>query len=427
MNVAIIGNGGRESAIAWAVSRSPKCKHLYIIPGNGGTSKYGRNVPADTHYPFKDIQEFVELAQIDVLIVGPEQPLVDGIVEALKKSKAKVFGPSQKAARLEGSKAYMKNFLERYSIPTARFEIFDDPEKAIDYVKKTNKPFVIKTDGLAGGKGSIVNHTVEDTLKAINRIMIKKEFGKAGEKIVVEDLLEGPEVSVFVVTDGVNFKWLSSAQDHKRIGDNDEGPNTGGMGAFAPVPFLNNDLKEIINENIIRPTIRGMLKDGNPYTGILYFGLMITKSGPAVIEYNVRLGDPEAQVILPLLKTDFMDIVISVLNGKLNELKIENYDGYCTGVVLASGGYPGEYQKGFEITGNIEDEEDIFVFHAGTRITLDGTLVTDGGRVMCVSALGSTLRESILRAYNKVTQIDFQGIYYRHDIGKKGLQYIEQQ
>ncbi len=425
MNIAVIGNGGRESAIAWAVSKSPKCRNLFIIPGNGGTSKYGRNVPADISHPFADLLEFVELGKIDLVIVGPEQPLVDGVVDILRKTKTAVFGPTQKASRLEGSKAYMKEFLARYNIPTAKFEIFDDPQKAINFVRKINRPLVVKTDGLAAGKGSIVSSTVEETLTAVNRIMLKKEFGSAGDKIIIEDLLEGIEVSVFIITDGVDFKWIASAQDHKRIYDNDKGPNTGGMGAYAPVPFLNDNLKQIIIENIIRPTIHGMQKEGNPYTGFLYLGLMLTKSGPSVIEYNVRFGDPEAQVVLPLLKTDFLDIVLSVKENRLGELKLEHHEGYCTGVVLASQGYPDDYLKGFEIKGNLPDEQGIYVFHAGSKKLPDGTIVTDGGRVLCVSALGPTLRESIKRAYTKATEIDFQGVTYRRDIGKKGLKFME--
>ncbi len=426
MNVAVIGSGGRESAIAWAVSRSPRCEKLYILPGNGGTSRYGRNVPAGTAQPFTDLEEFVELGSIDLVIVGPEQPLVNGITDALKKTKAAVFGPSCRASRLEGSKIYLKEFLARYHIPTAKFEVFDSSDKAFDFVKKSDRPFVVKTDGLAAGKGAIVCKTVEETYDGIKRLMVDREFGSAGDRIVLEDVLEGIETSVFIITDGHDFKWLASAQDHKRIYDNDEGPNTGGMGAYAPVPFIDDTMKDIITENIIRPTIAGMQKEGSPYLGFLYLGLMLTEHGPAVIEYNIRLGDPEAQVILPLLKTDFLDIISAATDGRLDRLIIEQYEGYCTGVVLASKGYPDSYLKGFEISGSLEDEKGVYVFHAGTRNNEDGKLVTDGGRVICVSALGQNLRDSIKKAYAKATEIDFQGVTYRKDIGMKGLRLIEQ-
>ncbi len=420
MNIAILGSGGRESALAWAISKSPRCKNLYILPGNGGTTKYGRNVPVDLKPPFKDLIEFVKLANIDLVIVGPEEPLVYGVVDVLEKEKVKVFGPSFKASRLEGSKAYLKDFLHRYSIPTAKFAIFHHPEDAFNFVEKAGKPFVVKTDGLAAGKGAIVCKTVEETLNAIKRIMVNKEFGSAGDKIVIEDILSGVEVSVFVVADGKNYKWLAVAQDHKRVFDNDEGPNTGGMGAFAPVPFLDEQTRKIIEENIIKPTIKGMEREGAPYKGILYFGLMLTNSGPAVIEYNIRFGDPEAEAVLPLLKTDFVEIALATLNGKLNELKIDFYPGYCNCVVLASGGYPGNYKKGYEITGDLEDRKDSIVFHAGT-IYDEGKFYTSGGRVLCVSALGQTLKEAIKKSYERVEKIYFKDMHYRKDIGQKGL------
>lgn len=421
MNIALIGSGGRESALAWAVSKSQKCNNLYILPGNGGTSKYGKNMSVDIHYPFRGLIEFCRTAEIDLVIVGPEQPLVEGAADALKKNQIPVFGPSQNAARLEGSKAFMKEFLYKYGIPTANFKVFSDAQAAMDYVRKENRPFVIKTDGLAAGKGAIVNKNVEDTIAAIRRVMVNKEFGAAGDMVIVEEILEGIEVSVFIVTDGKDFKYMASAQDHKRIFDNDEGSNTGGMGAYAPVPFVSDGLKNIIIENIVKPTLHGMQTEGSPYTGILYLGLMITKSGPSVIEYNIRLGDPEAQAVLPLIKTDFLDIVLAVLDNKLGELKFEYNEGYCTGVVMASQGYPGNYRRNLEITGSLKDEQGIYVFHAGTKIRLDGILITDGGRVLCVSALGKTLKESIDRAYAKTGRINFEGAHYRKDIGKKGL------
>ncbi len=425
MNVLIIGSGGRESAIAWAVSRSHRVRDLYIVPGNGGTLKYGENVHIELVYPYAELLEFINDASVDLVIVGPEQPLVDGIADVLKKVRVPVFGPTKKAAQLEGSKVFMKEFLARYNIPTARFRVFDNAPDALRFVRDQKRPFVVKTDGLAAGKGAIVNKTVEETLQAIERILVKQEFGRAGERIVVEDLLDGTEVSVFVATDGRDFRWIGSAQDHKRIFDNDEGPNTGGMGAYAPAPFLNERTREIIVENIIKPTIAGMAKEGAPYEGILYLGLMLTKSGPMVIEYNVRWGDPEAEAVIPLLKTDFVEIAECVAEGRLHSLEVELFSGFCCSVVLASKGYPGPYEKGHLVTGDFEDDRERFVFHAGTRQLSDGRVATTGGRVLCVSALGGSLQDAVDNAYDKVRGIRFEGMQYRKDIGAKGLKYFE--
>lgn len=424
MNIMIVGSGGRESAFAWAISKSPRVQNVYIVPGNGGTLKYGENILIDVVYPFDELVRFVDNADVDLTIVGPEAPLVNGIVDVFRNLRLPILGPTKKAARLEGSKVFMKQFMQKHGIPTANFAIFDDADTAMDYVESRNIPFVIKTNGLAAGKGAIVNKTVDETLSAISRMMIRREFGMAGDKIIIEDILEGEEISVFIMADGKHFKWLASAQDHKRIFDLDEGPNTGGMGAYAPAPFLNDRMKDVIIGNIIMPTLRGMQMEGCPYTGILYIGLMLTKSGPCVIEYNVRFGDPEAQVVLPLLKSDFVEIAEATVNQRLNELKIRYYDGYCCGVVMASEGYPGNYPKGYEINGDLDDEVNRFVFHAGTKRRPDGKLVTSGGRVLCVSALGSTLASAIDNTYAKVNKIDFDGAYFRKDIGRKGLRFL---
>ena len=423
MNVLIIGSGGRESAIAWAVRKSPLADKLYIAPGNGGTLKYGENVHLSLVPPFDEVVDFVEDANVDLVIVGPEQPLVDGITDILERKGIRVFGPSKGAALLEGSKAYMKEFLAKYRIPTAKFKVFTDAEEAMKYVETENRAFVVKTDGLAAGKGAIVNKTIRETQNAIFRIMTKKEFGDAGNTIVVEDILEGTEVSVFIVTDGKDYRYLSSAQDHKRIFDNDEGPNTGGMGAYAPTPFIDENLHRIIGENIIAPTIKGLQSEGTPYRGILYIGLMLTKNGPTVLEYNARLGDPEAQVILPLLKTDFLKLCESVVDNMLYDLIVETYDGFCAGVVMAAGGYPDTYEKGKPITGDLTDSNDCFVFHAGSKRNEKGETVTSGGRVLCVSALGKTLSDAIDNAYDKVDKIRFDGMQFRKDIGQKGIDY----
>ncbi len=425
MNVLIIGNGGRESAFAWSVSQSPRVDNLYIVPGNGGTLQYADSIFINVEAPFRDLIEFVQDANIDMTIVGPEAPLVDGIVDAFEAAGLRIMGPSQASARLEGSKAFMKDFAAKYKIPTADYKVFTDAQQAFDYVNKENKAFVVKTDGLAAGKGAIVNLTVSDTLNSINRIMIDREFGDAGNRIVIEELMHGPEVSVFVVTDGNNFVWLASAQDHKRIGDNDTGPNTGGMGAYAPAPFMDDTLKQTIIKESIIPTLAGLRKEGHPYKGILYFGYMLTKTGPRLLEYNVRFGDPEAEVVLPLLKTDILDIADAVVDGRLKDITVELYPGYCSGVVMAAPGYPGSYTKGHIITGDIKDTEDTFVFHAGTNYDNNGNLVTTGGRVLCVSARAATLQESIDKAYDKVDKIKFDGCQYRHDIGAKGLEWFK--
>lgn len=425
MNVLIIGNGGRESALAWSVSQSPQADNLYIIPGNGGTLQYGDNIFVDVKPPYRELIEFAQDAEIGMTIVGPEIPLVDGIVDAFQAAGLPVMGPSRAASQLEGSKAYMKRFADRHGIPTAAFKVFSDHKDAFAFVNRENRPFVVKTDGLAAGKGAIVNTSVSDTLQSINRIMIDGEFGAAGRTIVVEELMKGPEISVFIVTDGTDFVWLASAQDHKRVGDGDSGPNTGGMGAYAPAPFVDEVLKQKIIDTFIVPTLAGMRRDGHPYTGILYLGLMLTKDGPRLVEYNVRLGDPEAQVVLPLLRTDILDVAQAVTAHRLRELRVELYPGYCSGVVMASQGYPGSYLKGVSITGDIKDEDDCFVFHAGTDYDTNGSLITTGGRVLCVTARGATLQEAIDRTYDKVRKIRFEGMHYRQDIGARGLEWFK--
>jgi len=421
MRVLLLGSGGREAALAWSITRSSRLSKLYICPGNGGTHQFGTNVDIPLKPPFDLLLKFIQQENIEMVIVGPEDPLVAGVVDELRKHKIKVFGPTRAAARLEGSKVFMKEFLARHGIPTAYFQVFSRPDEAYRYVETQNRAFVVKTDGLAAGKGVVVARTKEETIAAIRRMMVEKEFGDAGNRVILEDRLDGVEVSVFVVSDGKHYKWLASAQDHKRLLDNDEGPNTGGMGAYAPVPFLDKKMEQIITTNIIEPTLQGLRKEGYPYTGILYFGLMLTQYGPAVLEYNVRFGDPEAQVVLPLMKTSILDLAWAVCEEKLDSFDVEFYPGYCVTVVLASGGYPGAYQKGLPITGDLSQEVDCLVFHAGTKLTGPGQWVTSGGRVLCVTAVSSTLSRAIQRAYEKVAKIHFEGMQYRKDIGKKGL------
>ena len=421
MKVLLLGGGGRESALAWSIARSSRLSKLYICPGNGGTHQFGTNIELSLEPPFTALLKFIEQEKIDMVIVGPEAPLVAGVVDELRKHKIKAFGPTKAAARLEGSKVFMKEFLARHSIPTAYFQVFQRADDAYRYVEKQNRPFVVKTNGLAAGKGVVVAKTKEETIDAIRRMMVDKEFGDAGNRIILEDRLDGVEVSVFVVSDGRHFQWLASAQDHKRLLDNDEGPNTGGMGAYAPVPFLDERLENLITQNIIQPTIDGLKKEGCPYTGILYFGLMLTEWGPAVLEYNVRFGDPEAQVVLPLMKTSVLDLAWAVTEEKLDSFRAEFYPGYCVTVVLASEGYPNAYKKGVPIQGDLSQEVDCLVFHAGTKLVGPGQWVTNGGRVLCVTAIASTLSKAIARAYEKVGKLHFAGMQYRKDIGKKGL------
>jgi len=421
MKVLLLGGGGRESALAWSIARSSRLSKLYICPGNGGTHQFGTNIELSLEPPFTALLKFIEQEKIDMVIVGPEAPLVAGVVDELRKHRIKAFGPTKAAARLEGSKVFMKEFLARHSIPTAYFQVFQRADDAYRYVEKQNRPFVVKTNGLAAGKGVVVAKTKEETIDAIRRMMVDKEFGDAGNRIILEDRLDGVEVSVFVVSDGRHFQWLASAQDHKRLLDNDEGPNTGGMGAYAPVPFLDERLENLITQNIIQPTIDGLKKEGCPYTGILYFGLMLTEWGPAVLEYNVRFGDPEAQVVLPLMKTSVLDLAWAVTEEKLDSFRAEFYPGYCVTVVLASEGYPNAYKKGVPIQGDLSQEVDCLVFHAGTKLVGPGQWVTNGGRVLCVTAIASTLSKAIARAYEKVGKLHFAGMQYRKDIGKKGL------
>ncbi|MCX7882208.1 MAG: phosphoribosylamine--glycine ligase [Brevinematales bacterium] len=421
MRVLLLGGGGREAALAWSITRSSRLSKLYICPGNGGTHQFGTNVDIPLDPPFEMLLKFIRQEGIEMVIVGPEAPLVVGVVDELRRHKIKVFGPTKAAARLEGSKVFMKEFLARHGIPTAYFQVFSRPEEAYRYVEKQNRAFVVKTDGLAAGKGVVVAKTKEETIEAIRRMMVDKEFGDAGNRVILEDRLDGREVSVFVVSDGRSYKWLASAQDHKRLRDNDEGPNTGGMGAYAPVPFLDKKTEELIVKNIIEPTFHGLKKEGYPYTGILYFGLMLTNWGPAVLEYNVRFGDPEAQVVVPLMKTSVLDLAWATVEEKLENFQIEFYPGYCVTVVLASEGYPGTYKKGVPLQGDLSQEVDCFVFHAGTKLVGPGQWITTGGRVLCITAISSTLSRAISRAYEKVAKIRFEGMQYRTDIGKKGL------
>ncbi len=431
MNVLVIGSGGREHAIAWKIRQSPHVSKLYCAPGNAGIGEIAELAP----FKANDVQGLLKFAidqKIDLTIVGPEQPLTEGIVDTFRAQGLKIFGPAKVAAMLEGSKAFAKDFMRRHNIPTAEYHSFtlDHRYDAERYINENPVPIVLKADGLAAGKGVTVCETKEQALEVLDMMMGQKAFGEAGLKVVIEEFLVGEEVSVFAITDGNDFVVLSSAQDHKRIFDNDLGKNTGGMGAYSPAPVLTEELMEKVKRNIIRPTIQGMKKDGCPYTGCLYVGLMITETGPKVIEYNCRFGDPETQVLLPLLENDFVDVALASVDGTLGKMKIRNKNQSAVCVVIASGGYPDHYETGKQIVGldaaKLVDDE-VMIFHAGTAKEKNG-IITSGGRVLAVTALGPKLdlEQTIDKAYRAVEKITFDGAYYRSDIGKKGVLRLRQ-
>jgi len=422
LKILLIGSGGRETALAWKLSQSSRLDQLFIAPGNAGTAEYGNNIKIESNN-LNALKEFALKEKIDLTVVGPEIPLSAGIVDIFKSNGLKIFGPAKKAAQLESSKIFSKNLLKKYKIPTAEYESFKDPERAKDYIKSVTLPLVVKADGLAAGKGVTVAMSEEEALSAVERIMVDKKFGKAGSKIVIEDYLEGEEATILAFCDGKNIKTMPAAQDHKAAYDGGKGPNTGGMGAYAPAPIVSEDVELKIKETIIEPTLRALNTEGIDFKGIIYFGLMISDDGARVLEYNVRFGDPEAQVILPLLETDLVDIMEAVIKGELAQIEIEWKDKKALCVVMASGGYPVEYETGKEITGikEVERDKDSIVFQAGTRFE-KAKLLTAGGRVLAVTALGNSFEEVISKAYAGVGKINFNDLYYRNDIGHKALE-----
>ncbi|NGP87013.1 phosphoribosylamine--glycine ligase [Fodinibius halophilus] len=424
MNVLLLGSGGREHAMAWSIANSDKLDQLYIAPGNPGTATVGTNVELSLS-DFDAILEFIEDKKVDLTVVGPEKPLVNGITDYLEEKGHSVFGPSKYAAQLEGSKKFANEFMKENRIPTADFETYTRKEfdKALTVIKSKDKyPVVLKADGLAGGKGVFICETEEEVEKRLNELKKNDKFQDAAQTLVVEEFMEGQEASVFVISDGQTAKILHYAQDHKRVGDGDTGLNTGGMGAYAPTPVIGNRMLQRVEKEIILPTISAMLLDEHPYKGILYCGLMITVDGPKVVEYNCRLGDPECQAILPALESDFLDLMYAAANGQLDSKEVAIDKLYRCCVVLASDGYPVEYEKGKEIAGIDEVSEDALVFHAGTKEE-DGTIYTDGGRVMSVVGAADTLEKAIEKTYNEVDKISFENKYNRTDIGAKGLKY----
>lgn len=418
MDILVIGGGGREHAIVRKLKESPRTGKLYCAPGNGGIAKDAECV-AISAMDIPAVVAFAKEKKIDLVFVAPDDPLAAGMVDALEKEGIAAFGPRANAAVIEASKVFSKDLMKRYGIPTAQYEVFSDPAEAVAWIEKNNRfPIVVKADGLALGKGVLICSDLEAAKDAVKEIMEDKVFGASGSRVVVEEFLTGPEVSVLAFTDGHCVKPMVSSKDHKRALDNDEGLNTGGMGTISPNPYYMDAIAEECMNTIFLPTIEAMKREGRPFKGCLYFGLMITPDGPKVIEYNARFGDPETQVVLPRLKTDFVDIVMAVVEERLAELPIEWSDEACACVVMASGGYPGHYEKGIPIEGLDENGQvdGAVVYHAGTALR-DGKFVTNGGRVLGVTATGETLPEALKKAYEAVGRIHWEGVHFRHDIG----------
>ena len=418
MNIMVVGGGGREHAIIKKIKENPNVETIFALPGNGGISMDAVCVDIGAT-DLSGIVEFTKNNKIDYAVVAPDDPLVMGLVDLLTEEGIPSFGPTQAAAIIEGSKAFSKDLMKKYGIPTAEYEIFDNPEDAYKYIETCKIPIVVKADGLALGKGVIIAQTREEAKDAIKSIMEDKAFGKSGDSIVIEEFLEGPEVSVLAFTDGKTLVPMISSMDHKRAEDNDQGLNTGGMGTIAPNPYYTDEIAQICSEEIFLPTMIAMNREGRTFKGCLYFGLMITKDGPKVIEYNCRFGDPETQVVLPLLETDLLDIMMAVTDGRLSDIDIKFSDSAACCVIMASKGYPLKYDKGFEIT--IPEEIVNRVYIAGAKVE-DNKLVTSGGRVLGVTEVAPTLEDAINKAYESVSLINFDNAFYRKDIGKKALE-----
>ncbi|HOJ38432.1 MAG TPA: phosphoribosylamine--glycine ligase [Ignavibacteriales bacterium] len=416
MNILVIGEGGREHAIIKTIKKSKKCEKLFALPGNAGISSDAECVNINTN-DFEKILEFVKNNNINLVVVGPEVPLANGITDYLNNHNVRVFGPVQKAAEIEASKVFAKNLMKKYNIPTATFEVFENYDEAINYIKNNNKyPVVIKADGLAAGKGVLIPKNYDEAESALKEIMLDKTFGDAGNRVVIEKFLKGIEMSILAFTDGKTVVPMVSAKDYKKVGEGDTGLNTGGMGAISPNPIYTDEVADYCYKNIFLPTIEALTKENRKFKGVLYFGMIKTDDGIYVIEYNCRFGDPETQVILPRLKTDIVDIFEAVIDERLNEIKIEWLDDVAMTIVLASGGYPKEYKKGYEIKNLDKIEKDIIVFHAGTKIK-DGKIVTNGGRVLNVTYLGKSFDEVKGKILKACQVIDFENKYFRKDIG----------
>lgn len=427
MNVLILGSGGREHALAWKIVQSPKLKNLFIAPGNAGTASCGTNVNISA-INFEEVRNFCIENQVNMIIVGPEAPLVEGIWDYFKEHLpgCRVIGASKKGALLEGSKDFAKEFMKRHNIPTANYQTFsiENIEDGISFLKTQNPPYVLKADGLAAGKGVIICDSLEKAVTVLNEMIRDAKFGDASKKVVIEEFLEGIELSVFIITDGHSYKILPSAKDYKRIGEGDTGLNTGGMGSISPVPFANEAFMSKVEHRIIKPTIEGLVKEGLPYQGFIFFGLMNKQGNPFLIEYNVRMGDPEAESVIPRIKADLLQVFEATANGSLHEIRIETDQRFCAAIMLVSKGYPGAYEKGKMIY-NHENIDDSIIFHAGSKIDKDNTIVTNGGRVMAISSFGSDMDEALNISYQNAAIIDFEGKYYRKDLGKDLKKYSD--
>jgi phosphoribosylamine--glycine ligase len=421
MKVLVIGSGGREHALVWKITQSPKVSKVYCAPGNAGISKLALcvNIDADS---IEKLVDFAKKEKIDLTVVGPELPLSRGIVNEFNKQGLRIFGPSKEAAEIESSKVFSKYLMKKYNIPTANYQVFQNSEKALDYIKQKAFPLVIKADGLAAGKGVFIVKNLVQARDALDALMEEKKFGEAGRQVIIEEFLEGEEVSILAFCDGKTVIPMVSSQDHKKIFDNDLGPNTGGMGAYSPVPFYPDEFKKRVLEEILKPTLKGLQREGREYKGVLYAGLILTKEGPKVLEFNARFGDPETQVILPRLKTDLIDILNAVIEGTLHKINIQWEDNAAVCVVVASGGYPEKYQKGKVISGleRLEKMKSIIAFHAGTKLQ-DDQIVTSGGRVLGITAWDETIYKARERAYKGVKEIYFEDMYYRKDITAKAI------
>ncbi|MCI5856146.1 MAG: phosphoribosylamine--glycine ligase [Agathobacter sp.] len=419
MNILVVGSGGREHAIVTSVAKSRRVDKIYCAPGNAGIAALAECVPIGA-MEFDKLVAFAKEKNIDFTIVGMDDPLVGGIVDVFEAEGLKVFGPRKNAAILEGSKAFSKDLMKKYHIPTAAYENFTDPEAALKYLETAKMPIVLKADGLALGKGVLICETLEEAKEGVKTIMEDKKFGTAGNTMVIEEFMTGREVSVLSFVDGKTIKIMSSAQDHKRAGDGDTGLNTGGMGNFSPSPFYTKEVDDFCQKYIYQATVDAMAAEGRPFKGVIFFGLMLTEDGPKVLEYNTRFGDPEAQVVLPRLQNDIIDVMEACVDGTLGDLDLKFSDEAAVCVVLASEGYPVAYEKGLPITGfeNFEGKDDYFCFHAGTKFDENGNIVTNGGRVLGITALGKTLKEARAKAYEATEWIHFANKYMRHDIGK---------
>lgn len=418
MKVLIVGSGGREHAIAWAVSKSSKVEKIYCAPGNAGIESLAECLDIRA-MELEKLADFAEENRIDLTIIGMDDPLVAGVVDIFEKRGLRVFGPRKNAAILEGSKAFAKDLMKKYNIPTAVYETFDKPEEAVKYLETSSYPIVLKADGLALGKGVLICQTKEEAIEGVKTLMLDKQFGSAGDKIVIEEFLVGREVSVLCFCDGTHILPMTSAQDHKRAKDGDKGLNTGGMGTFSPSPFYNDEVKEFCETYVYQPSIDAMKKEGRDFVGIMFLGLILTEKGPKLLEYNARFGDPEAQVVLPRMKNDMVEVIEACIDGTLDKITLEFEDNAAVCVILASDGYPEKYEKGKLINGleAFENKEDYYIFHAGTQKTEQG-IVTNGGRVLGVTAKGNNLKEARKNAYEAVNWVKFSNKYYRSDIGK---------